>query len=528
MPSHSSYETFEHSIYGIVRNIIGFRAQYIVSGSLISRDRFGCQLVRKFGPHLRLSERYYWVAFICLISGALITIRYVFEELRMRLVAPEPEISLYQDGFKGKDILDRAETGKVLSELVDEIEDPMVIALNGAWGCGKSFFLKCWVGAHSVENGGAATTVYFDAFAHDYLDDPLVAITGVIGDRFKSDAQSSKIWASAKTAAAKLWRPAMRIGLAVGTAGASEVAGAIVDAGLAAGSDELRQASEAFWRKEDGKRAAMGQFRSALSAVTAQSAGEAAPRKIVVVIDELDRCRPDYALAVLEVIKHFFAEPNVHFVLGVNLDELQNSVRSRYGIGVDADLYLQKFITLSMELPSFAGDRKDTKVEIKYFDEKSAEMGLNKGLCNHIRSYISRISPVPSVSIRGVQKLLTQIALTPQVARPFDTMNEGWKIFIAGLIVLKTWYPDAYKSIVDGNINKTDIQDFFKLGDKFVSKGDVDGKVFTFIWDKFIDPYSISDHDQFSGILRGFHVDDPEASLRRAIDSYLEAIIIRN
>jgi predicted KAP-like P-loop ATPase len=56
----------------------------------------------------------------------------------------------------------------------------MVIALDGAWGSGKSFFLKCWVGAHKLENEGTATTVYFDALSYDYLDDPLVALTGAI------------------------------------------------------------------------------------------------------------------------------------------------------------------------------------------------------------------------------------------------------------------------------------------------------------------------------------------------------------
>lgn len=92
-------------------------------------------------------------------------------------------------------------------------------------GSGKSFFLKCWVGAHQKENEGTAKTVYFDAFAHDYLDDPLVAIIGTIADRFEPDDVSSKALAKAKAAAAKLWRPALRIVLAATTAGLSETVG---------------------------------------------------------------------------------------------------------------------------------------------------------------------------------------------------------------------------------------------------------------------------------------------------------------
>jgi hypothetical protein len=109
----------------------------------------------------------------------------------MKFVIPEPLFNLYNEGFTGKDILKRADTGKRLSSLVESIEDPLVIALDGEWGSGKSFFLKCWVGAHKLENNGQATTIYFDAFAHDYLEDPLIALTGCISERLKADPPAS-------------------------------------------------------------------------------------------------------------------------------------------------------------------------------------------------------------------------------------------------------------------------------------------------------------------------------------------------
>lgn len=68
----------------------------------------------------------------------------------MRLTVPETKIELYKDGFKPGDLdqLNRKPTGDNLSDLVERIDDPLVIALDGAWGSGKSFFLKCWVGEH--------------------------------------------------------------------------------------------------------------------------------------------------------------------------------------------------------------------------------------------------------------------------------------------------------------------------------------------------------------------------------------------
>ena len=63
--------------------------------------------------------------------------------------------------------------GKKLTDLVDRIDQPLVIALDGEWGSGKSHFLKLWTGAHqNGELGGKAKVIYFDAFEHDYLDDP--------------------------------------------------------------------------------------------------------------------------------------------------------------------------------------------------------------------------------------------------------------------------------------------------------------------------------------------------------------------
>jgi hypothetical protein len=273
----------------------------------------------------------------------------------MKLSAPEPEITLYEDGFGQNDFLDRAKIGKQLSGLVERVEDPMVIAVDGEWGSGKSFFLRSWVGAHVRENGGTALTVFFDAYKHDFLDDPLIGLTSAIGDRLPQGSKNFKLWEGAKAAAAKLWRPAARIGLAVTTAGASEIAGAVVDAGLSAGEKEVNDAVDRFWKREDGKREAMTQFRNVLLSV-AQGKEEREPQRLVVVVDELDRCRPDYALSVLETIKHFFDVNGVHFILGVNLKELRNSVRIRYGAESDAASYLEKFISIILRLPSQVGN----------------------------------------------------------------------------------------------------------------------------------------------------------------------------
>lgn len=83
---------------------------------------------------------------------------------------------------------------------------------------------------------------------------------------------------------------------------------------------------------------------------------EAVPRplgskKIVVVIDELDRCRPDYAIKLLERIKHFFEIPGIVFVIAVDGKNLHHAVNTLYGPSVESEVYLRKFFDIERYLP---------------------------------------------------------------------------------------------------------------------------------------------------------------------------------
>ena len=64
-----------------------------------------------------------------------------------RFFPPQSEIRVYETGFNEIDLLDRSDIGRQLSCLVDYFEEPIVLALDGRWGDGKSFFLKCWTGS---------------------------------------------------------------------------------------------------------------------------------------------------------------------------------------------------------------------------------------------------------------------------------------------------------------------------------------------------------------------------------------------
>lgn len=388
----------------------------------------------------------------------------------MKLFPPEPEISLYETGFGDDDPFNRIGTGRSLSELVERIEDPLVIALDGGWGSGKTWFLKRWVGAHALENGGRATTVYFDAFAHDFMDDPLIALTGVIGERLPGRAEG-RVWARVKTAAAKLAKPVARIGLALATGGATEIAGPIVDAAVEATSKEIEDAAEAFWARENGKRAAMRQLRSALIELTVVAAGEGAqPVPLVVVVDELDRCRPDYALALLETIKHFFSVPNVHFILGVNLEALGHSVRVRYGSGFQAESYLRRFVSISMRLPDQLNDHAATPLIIAYFNATASAMGIHENAMEIFGRHIKLMASSNHPTMRDVNQILSNIALIEPEA--FSRWLWGWQEILISMILFKTLAPALAHDALDGSLELQSVMEFYSINPAMLRETD--------------------------------------------------------
>ena len=96
---------------------------------------------------------------------------------------------------------------------------------------------------------------------------------------------------------------------------------------------------------------AVREFKEALLELSNQLSESIPNHPLVFAIDELDRCRPSYAVELLEVAKHLFSVNNVVFVLVINQLELAQSVKALYGQTFDAEGYLQRFFDLDFRLP---------------------------------------------------------------------------------------------------------------------------------------------------------------------------------
>ena len=73
--------------------------------------------------------------------------------------------------------------------------------------------------------------------------------------------------------------------------------------------------------------------------------------RLIIIIDELDRCKPSYAVSLLERVKHYFCNENVTFVFSINSAELTKTIKKFYGSDFSAQAYLDRFFDFSLALP---------------------------------------------------------------------------------------------------------------------------------------------------------------------------------
>jgi hypothetical protein len=249
-----------------------------------------------------------------------------------------------------------------------------VLAVDTAYGHGKTFFLKR-LDRHLRSTDHVSA--YVDAWMDDLEDQPMVALAATLDDALQPWAAQSTAVA---TGLAQFKKRAGRVAKIVGIGLAKRGAGFLITQGAAeALGDELSKANEITRDitkdalKESGK-AAVDDFTDALQPVNMPSMetrierfreGQAAIQAmkdslalvvqalvdagmklpITIIVDELDRCRPTYAIKVLEEIKHLFDVSGVAFLLGLHGGQLEHSVTAAYGPGFDGASYLRRFFS---------------------------------------------------------------------------------------------------------------------------------------------------------------------------------------
>lgn len=426
---------------------------------------------------------------------------------RMRLFPPPLMIGDTEGFTKEKDLFDRADIGRGLANIIDATEDPLVIAVDGQWGTGKTVFLKMWAG--ELRNRGIAV-VFFDAFENDFATDPFTAIAGKLVDlaremqKLSTKAGQDFVKTAVRTGKVLL-RSSLKLGVKAVTVGVVN-ADDLQSMGDSI-ADELSEVADKHLgeliTKAAKDRGAIEAFRQALAnlpALLSERAGEEKPR-LVVIIDELDRCKPLFALALLERIKHFYSVPNVHFVLGVHLGQLSSSVRVAYGPDIDAQVYLQKFIHLTMPLADVA-DRYGNSPSKRFVEYLTKALDFPPDAARAVElsaETILRVAKHRNLSLRTIERIFAQLAAG------FAYSSEKVRVapLLAGLCILKIIEPDLYLNAKQGRLAFDGVMD--ALGFLETKADDHDAKWAIGWWRYALDPAASAEVIREYGRMLGWH-----------------------
>lgn len=336
---------------------------------------------------------------------------------------------------------DRNNDVKKFIESLNRISGSACISLNAKWGDGKTFFvrqveetlkyvrLNQWKDEENVveklqsytylKNNGIINSIklrksylpiYYNAWMYDNHSDPIISLLlvmtkvckGTYETRINSETISKKILGVLSSLPIQL--DGLQ-GLNIATL-IEKIRGQTIDILSSIQTEEkIRE-----------------RIKEIFNDIIVEKA-----QKLIIFVDELDRCRPSFAVEMLERIKHYFEDDRIIVVVSVNKDQLIHTIGNYYGQGFDATRYLNKFFDENIDLPEI--DDYSKRVIQSYSTNKKDKFFLSK-LADQLGEYYR-------LSIREVLIFRSRIENVPKQLVNYRH-REGCfvSLFVACMILL--------------------------------------------------------------------------------------------
>lgn len=330
-----------------------------------------------------------------------------------------------------KDTIHRNHQLSVLVKILNSTRENTVLAIDGSWGSGKTVFIKqlCMLADKSVSDYGSYSlddaaieklrdtqkVFYFNAWENDYIDDALGAILLKL---IAEDNEALNVAAFKR--ALTMIQPAAAI---------KNISHDAINLTAETKKDKLIAKIKDITDRHD----AVNEFLDKI---------KGSNERVVFVVDELDRCKPSFAVDVLEVMKHYFVRDDITFVLAINTKELSHTVRKYYGYQFDGESYLNKFFDYSfslavVDIESYARSALSWEPNglvvhevahdaIRYFDFSMREINSYHSALHLINNFINRDRNWEELQW-VVQLIFTPVALALKIKN-----DPRYNIFIAG------------------------------------------------------------------------------------------------
>lgn len=351
--------------------------------------------------------------------------------------------------------LNRKQYAEVLTSIVSTYADGFVLAINNEWGTGKTTFVEMW--QKHLENEGFQT-IYFNAWENDFDSNPLVALMSEL--ETLTNAKNKKVFKSVVEKGAVLVKniaPSLAKSLIKKyVVDIDEIAVDAIENVTKASTEIL----ESEIKEYADKKKTIIEFRKELEKFVKQADNT---KPLIFIVDELDRCRPNYSVEVLEQIKHFFSVSGIVFVLSIDKNHLASAVKGFYGSEqIDSNEYLRRFIDLEYSIP-----KPSTKDFIKYLFEyysfkdffSSQERMQFRELHSDSEIFTSMADFLLTKSNATLRQQERIFALTRLVLCSFKINEYTFPHLLFLLVYLKIIRVDLFQQIEKGELTLQELSD---------------------------------------------------------------------
>jgi KAP family P-loop domain len=333
-----------------------------------------------------------------------------------------------------RDEFDRARYAEELTRLILDAGTPLVVALYGAWGSGKTSLMyqirrrlePNYDGRRREQAGGAiARTVWFDPWMHQFDQAPAVALLHATTEQL------------GLTRRREVEETLKRIALAL----AEDVR--IPYLGLHVG--RLARIQSEMANDEFNRREQQARLRDHFQQILRQGLDRAPNTRLVFFIDDLDRCQPKRTVEVLEALKLYLDLPGCVYVLGVDREPLEAAIRSEYReLGITASSYLDKIVQFPFAVPAIS--------------DETMRSFVSRRMPDQLRDCTEILLTAAADDPRQVKRILHSLVVNDRLVPPSLATGYQPQILVA-LLLIQNLAPELYRQL---RLNPSAIHELFR------------------------------------------------------------------
>ncbi len=336
--------------------------------------------------------------------------------------------------YDGNRLFRNEQAAKALTQIVKHTQSGYTLSINADWGYGKTTFVKMW----NVElQKEGYKTIYFNAWESDFVADPMMALIDGFREGFDSkDLPQEKLQLSQA-----IWKSAVKLMQLIPQLKIIGEVTEIFQNGINACLEDQNKLQE-----HQSYHQLILDFKEQLTKFSKEISQD---KQLIIFVDELDRCRPDYSVQMLERIKHFFSIDNIIFVLSIDKGVLCKSIRAIYGgLDIDTEAYLRRFIDLDFNLPKpnprdfiklLYDQRKMGEYMETYWNLNRKTYGGGDKNANFLQM-IRICFASAQQSLRDIEKYIARLDV---ILRSFDPEDIPLSLVVF-LLYFEMFHPDIY------------------------------------------------------------------------------------